>query len=260
MLSNAQQRNMDTNGGGYMPKVFAHRGFSATAPENTLAAFQAALKAGAEGFELDVQMTRDGQVVVIHDEKVNRTTDGVGWVKDYTLAELRKLDAGAWFDAEYAGQKVPLLSEVLELLTHNELQLNVELKSGLVHYPGLEQAVLDLVARFNMRQRVIVSSFNHFALRDMRTLDPDIELGVLYMEGMVDPWLYAKHLKAQALHPFYPTIIPEIVQGARQHGLAIRPFTVDRPEDVKALLAAKVDAIITNRPDLVLELRREVPK
>lgn len=241
-----------------MTKVFAHRGFSATAPENTLAAFQAALKAGAEGLELDVQMTRDGQVVVIHDEKVNRTTDGVGWVKDFTLADIRMLDAGAWFDAEYAGQKIPLLSEVLELVADTQVLVNIELKSGLVQYPGLEQAVLQLGADHKMTDRLIISSFNHFALRHIRMQNSDIELGVLYMEGMVDPWLYADHLGAQAIHPFYPAVIPEIVQGAHQHGIAVRPWTVDRPEDIRALLGARIDAIITNRPDLVLGIRREV--
>lgn len=215
------------------PVIIAHRGASAKAPENTMPAFRKALELGAGGIELDVQLSRDGRVVVIHDERIDRTSSQKGWVKDLTLEELRVPDFGSWFSPEFRGVTIPTLDEVLELLSQGDTLLNIELKNGPVFYPGIEDAVLALVKKYNMIEKVIISSFNHYSLMEVKKLRPEIRTGLLYMEGLVDPWEYALKLGAYAIHPLFYGIIPEIVKGCRENGVAVNPFTVDQPEIIK---------------------------
>jgi glycerophosphoryl diester phosphodiesterase len=242
-----------------MPKVIAHRGFSARYPENTMAAFRAAWEAGADGLELDVQRTKDGHLVILHDEKVDRTTNGTGWVKDFTLEELLKLDAGTWKDVSFKGERIPTLEQLLEEVAHivspRPLLLNIELKTAQVPYPGLEEQVIAAIRKFGLTDRVLISSFNHYSLRTVTRLAPEIPIGLLYMEGLVEPWHYAKRMKALALHPYYPNIIPELVEGCRKEGVRLHPYTVDREMDMRRIVKAGVDAIITNHPD---RLRRVI--
>ncbi|MBA4494286.1 glycerophosphodiester phosphodiesterase [Paenactinomyces guangxiensis] len=239
-----------------MTKVFAHRGFSAIAPENTLAAFRMAIDAGADGIELDVHMTRDGEIVVIHDEKVDRTTDGTGWVKDFTLPQIKELDSGNWFAEAYAGERIPTLAETLELIKDTGLRLNIELKNNVFRYPGIEEKVAKEVERFALQKRVIISSFNHYSLRYFKLYRPDWQLGALYAAGLYEPWVYAKHLGVSAIHPFYLAAADEVIAGCHTHGIQVRPYTVDDPGEMSRLIAANVDAIITNVPDRLMKLIR----
>lgn len=236
---------------------FAHRGASAVCPENTMAAFRKALELGATGIETDVQMTADGQLVLIHDETVDRTTDGSGWVKDLTAAQLSGLDAGTWFQEAFAGERLPLLEDLLSLLKDRDTVLNIEFKNGIVPYPGMEEKVIGLVRAYGMTGRVVLSSFNHYSLACAKALAPEIRTGILYMEGLYRPWDYAATLGAEALHAHHYAVLPEWVDEALRHGVCYHPFTVNDPERMKQLLDSGAAGIITDVPDVLAGLLRE---
>jgi len=233
---------------------FAHRGASGYAPENTMAAFVKAAQLGANAIETDVQMTRDGQLVLIHDETLRRTAGVDGWVKDCTLAELKELDFGAWYDESYRGERVPTLEELLVFAREHDLYLNVELKNGVVQYPELELRTAELIRKCGLTDRVIISSFNHYSLVLMKQLAPEIQTAVLYMEGLYEPWEYAKRVSASALHPIYLAVTKEWVAQAKESGVHYHPFTVNGEAEMAALLQAGVDGIITDYPDRLARL------
>jgi len=235
---------------------FAHRGASHGAPQNTLAAFRLAREMGADGVELDVQTSRDGEVVVIHDFTVDATTDGQGRVADKTLAELRELDAGSWFDARSAGQRIPTLQEVIVEVGH-QLLLNIELKVKGVRNAGLVAEVVRLIEDHNLVHRVVVSSFNPFPLRQVKKLNPRINTGLLYffdlpvhlvrssLTFLADP---------DALHPEKRLVNQEYADWAKERGYRVNVWTVDEPAEMKRLVALGVDSIITNHPDVLREV------
>lgn len=239
-------------------KIWAHRGASGYAPENTLEAFDLAIKQGAEGIEIDVHLTGDHELAVIHDETVDRTSDGTGRVVDQTLADLKKLDFGKQF-AQYKGARMPVLAEVLDLLRPTNLVLNIEIKSNVILYPGIEEATYKLVQSFGMGDRVIYSSFNHYALSTLRALDANAQTGILYSSGLFNPWEYAVRLKANALHPHYLNLrVPSLVQDCHRAGIKLHPWTVNSEQTIARALQCGVDAIITNFPDVALALRAKV--
>lgn len=229
------------------PLIYAHRGASGHAPENTMAAFRLAVQEGAGGIELDVQLSADKQVVVIHDETLDRTTDGTGAVGSLTWEELRRLDASFGQEA-YRGEGIPLLSQVLELLASTQLELNIELKNGIVPYDGMEEAVVRLVRQYGMEKRIVLSSFNHYSIARLAGMAPDMEMAVLYSDGLYRPWEYAAFVGARSLHPHYLAVTPEIVMNARMAGVKVRPWTVNSDDDYRRMAAAGVDAVITNYP------------
>ena len=171
-------------------KVWAHRGASGYAPENTLDAFQKAVEMGADGIELDVQMTKDSELVVIHDETIDRVSNGKGWVKDYTYEELKKINFNKTH-LEYTKEEIPTLEQVYRLIKPTNLTINVEIKTGIVFYPGIEERVLELTERLGMKERVIYSSFNHYTIRKIKELDPQAKTGMLYEDGIIDAVDYA---------------------------------------------------------------------
>lgn len=170
-------------------EIWAHRGASAYAPENTMEAFRLAIAMEADGIELDVQLSKDGVPVIIHDETLKRLSGASGYVKDRTLKELGEI------------MPIPTLWEVLELLQPTRLNLNIELKTGRVFYPNIEQKVLELVKKYSMKGRVWYSSFNHYTIKKILELCPDAKTGLLYSDGIYEPVQYAKGLGAAALHP-----------------------------------------------------------
>lgn len=172
-------------------KVWAHRGASAYAPENTLEAFLLAAEQGADGVELDVQLTKDGEMVVVHDEEIDRVSDGSGFVKDYTLAELKILNFNKTHP-EYQDVKIPTLREVYEALKPTGMTINVELKTGIFWYKDLEKKVLELTKEMEMEDRVIYSSFNHYSIAKILELDPKASTGILYADIIYDVVNYAK--------------------------------------------------------------------
>lgn len=239
------------------PRIVAHRGASLVRPENTLAAFAAALDMGADGIELDLQMTRDGELVVLHDETLDRTTTGKGYLQAHTAEEVRGCDAGSWFSPRFGGEKVPFLWEVLELVRGKGILLNIELKNGIVPYRGMEEKLISLLADYP-EQEVLVSSFNHYSLKLIKQLQPGMQCGALYVAGFLEPWRYAAHWGFEALHPIYLNIIPELLTGCRQAGIRLFPWTVDDNETLGRLAASGVDGIITNAPDRLYRIREDV--
>lgn len=227
--------------------IYAHRGSSGEAPENTLAAFRLAAEQGADGIELDIQMSLDGQLVVIHDETLNRTTDQKGYVGYQTYAQIARADASYRFK-QYKGERVPLLSQVLDFVAPTNLLLNIELKNSVLPYPGMEETVIRLVQEYHMEERVVFSSFNHYSIAKLVNLAPQIESATLYSAMMYKPWEYAISIGARALHPHYHHVNRDIVNGTHAAGLSIRPYTVNREGDIRRMLHLGVDAIITNYP------------
>jgi glycerophosphoryl diester phosphodiesterase len=232
---------------------FAHRGASHDAPENTLAAFRLAREMGADGVELDVQASKDGEAVIIHDFAVDRTTDGQGLVRDKTLAELKELDAGSWFDARFAGQRIPTLQEVIVEVGHH-LLLNIELKAKGLDNPDLVAEVVRLIEDHNLIHRAIVSSFNPFALRRVKRLNPRINTGLLYFfdlpANLVRALLIAL-ADPDALHPEKRLVTQKYMTWAKERGYRVNVWTVDKPAKMKHFIALGVDGIITNHPDVL---------
>jgi len=233
---------------------FAHRGASAYCPENTMASFARALELGASGIETDVQMTKDGRLVLIHDESLERTTGKKAWVKDLTWEEIQTLDAGSWFHADFAGEKLPSLEQLLELASDKGIIVNIELKNGFIQYPELERKVIETIRRYGMAERTIISGFNHYSLRECHQIAPDIRTGILYMEGLYEPWDYAKRIGADALHAYMHALTPELVAEAARNGVAYHPFTVNEESMMKALIEAGVAGIITDYPDKLAQI------
>lgn len=237
-----------------MTKIWAHRGASGSSPENTLPAFELAIEQGADGLEFDVQLTRDDHVVVIHDETLERTTDGHGWVADHSLEDLKKLDASAGRDG-FADVRIPTLAEVFDLVRDVDIRLNVELKNSRIPYVGLEGRVLELIDEYQVSERVIISSFDHNSLRALAQSAIGMPLGVLYSELLWRPWRYAMRLGAAALHPALSSTRPRMVERSHEAGLEVNVWTVDEPEDILRVTEFGVDALITNVPALARQVR-----
>jgi glycerophosphoryl diester phosphodiesterase len=240
------------------PVIIAHRGASEQAPENTMAAFKRAMELGAGGIELDVHLSKDSHLVVTHDEQVDRTSNGKGLVRDKTLSELKSLDFGSWFSESFKGEKILELHEILELIRDWDGILNIEIKNGPIFYPGIENAVSKAIAKFNRLQSTIVSSFNHYSLVEIRKINPAVRTAPLYMAGLFEPWEYARRIGACAIHPLFYNIVPDVMMGCKMNGIMVNPFTVDQPEYIKAMVAAGVDGIITNVPDIAIKIVKEM--
>lgn len=239
-----------------MTLIFGHRGYAALYPENTMISFKEALNAGADGIELDVQLSLDGELVVIHDPTVDRTTDGTGFVRELSLEELRKLNAANNSKTvEFAG--IPTLREVMEWLSGTNLLLNIELKNAIYPYEGMEEKVIELIREFGLEDRVILSSFNHYSLVYCYRLAPDIETAPLYSDGLYMPWVYAESIRAKSIHPKFRAAPDGIIKQCQEAGIAVRPYTVNRKGDMKRLFKAGCSAFITDDPDLAIQLRKD---
>ena len=237
-----------------MTKVFAHRGASGYAPENTLTSFRLAREQGADGVELDVQLTKDGQLVVIHDETLDRTTDGTGWVKDFTLSELKALNASMGSKA-YPDEKIPTLDEVFDVLADSSMVINIEIKDSVVPYPGIAEKVLEMIDQRNWEYRITISSFNHITLAHIRQIGSLVYTGVLFQDVLYEPWNYAHQLWATALHPHFQYVdaVPNLIEESRNSLLEINVWTVNEVADIDRMIARGVDGIITNYPDRALQ-------
>ncbi|EZP77178.1 glycerophosphodiester phosphodiesterase [Parageobacillus genomosp. 1] len=235
-------------------EVYAHRGFSGKYPENTMLAFQKAYDVGADGIELDVQMTKDGEIVVIHDERVDRTTDGIGYVKDFLYKQLRLLDAGSWFHDHFARQRIPALMEVLEWVQDldRKIMINIELKNDAIDYPHLEEKVLKMIGQLQLENQVILSSFNIFSMLKARQLHPTIEIGTLF-EGVNESAVpRAKVVNAQAIHGDLPFVLSSEGKKAVDQGMKLRVYTVNDAKVVPMLRNAGVSALMTDFPNEIL--------
>lgn len=239
-------------------KIWAHRGASGYAPENTMEAFRMAHHMKADGIELDIHMTKDGRVVVSHDETIDRCSNGTGRIIDMTFKELQSYDFSNHLP-EYANVKIPSLEEVLYYIKNTSMTVNIEIKSGMVNYKGIEEKALSLVEKLGLKKRVIFSSFNHYSLLHIKQIEKTIPIGLLYSEAIVDPYIYAEYLKAEAIHPFYYTLaLPGIVANCHKKGILVNPWTVNTAEHLAWMFKIGVDAVITNYPDVALSVKKQL--
>ncbi len=239
-------------------KVWAHRGASAYAPQNTLEAFRLAAEMHADGVELDVHLSKDGEVIVCHDETIATTSNGVGLIIDMTLEELKQYDFGCKFAGggfEGKGVRVPTLREVYELLAPTGLMVNVELKTNVYEYPGIEQKCLDLAREFGMEDRIVYSSFHFDSLRRVLALDPTARTALLYEGSGFDALKLAKNEGAWALHPKYRCVYEYDVRAYAEAGVVVNPWTVDDPAEMKKQMDMGINALITDNPDLAIQVR-----
>jgi glycerophosphoryl diester phosphodiesterase len=194
-------------------------------------------------------VTGDGVLVLIHDEMVNRTTDGAGFVKDYTFSELIKLDAGSWKSKEFSGCRIPLVEELISLIKNNDIIVNFEIKNGIIEYKGIEEKLINTIYEYGIQDRVILSSFNHYSMVKCKEISREIKTGLLYMEGLYKPEKYAKFVGADALHPYYYALNTELVKEIKKEGIEINTFTVNDTSCMKHFIQLEIDGIITNYPD-----------
>ncbi|MEK4523351.1 glycerophosphodiester phosphodiesterase [Psychrobacillus sp. FSL W7-1493] len=234
-------------------KIYAHRGSAGTHPENTISAFKAAAALPIFGVEFDVHMTKDGELVVIHDEKIDRTSNGQGFIKDMTLSQLEAYDFGAWYSQKCRGEKIPTLREVLYVFKDTHHHINIELKSDIFPYEGMEDKVIEMLQDYRLTNRVVVSSFNHEVMQSFKRKAPNIETAILFMEVMIAPHKYADLVGADALHAFFPTVIRKMGHDAVASGKKVRVFTVNDEAYVDMLEEIGIDAIFTDYPKKMLD-------
>lgn len=230
------------------PAIMAHRGASSQAPENTIPAFLMAMDQKADGIELDVHLTKDGIPVVIHDETTDRTGTGRGRIMDRTLAELEQDDFGVKCNARFAGTRISSLKSILMLLGSWHGYLNIELKTDVFTYPGIEEVVLKLVGAAGMGSRVIISSFRHASLDLCRKINPDIEMAALFSHGQVPDLSALKARGITAIHPDVRSVTPGAVRRWHRAGFKVRPYTVDSKPLLLWQAMCGVDAVFTNKP------------
>jgi len=241
------------------PVIFAHRGASAHAPENTMAAFELALAQQADAIELDVKLSADGYVIVHHDATVDRTTNGKGPVKDLTLSELRKLDAGSFFSEAFKGQTIPTLEEVFEAVGMRTF-INVELTNYNTPRDHLVETVCMLVKKHQMQKHVIFSSFFASNLSKARHFLPDVPRGLLALGGWLGSWARSFGFvfgKYQALHPYLSDSTQQQVLRVHRLNRRIHVWTVNKQEDMRRLFQWGVDGIFTDDPQLAVQVRAE---
>ena len=232
-------------------KVYAHRGYSGKYPENTMLAFRKAAETGCDGIELDVQLTKDGKIVVIHDETVDRTTTGTGRVKDYTYEELIKLDAAKLFGGKYGFCPIPSFEEYCQWAAGQDLVTNIEIKTGVYYYEGLEEKTVELVRKYGLEEKVFYSSFNHMSLIRVKELDPQAVCGALLDHaGIGNAGHYCKKFGLEAYHPGYKGLTEETVKGCRENGIQVNVWTINDMGTLEQLYDWGCDGAITNYPSV----------
>ena len=229
-------------------QVIGHRGAMGHTPENTIPSFDVALAMGVDLIELDVHLSRDGELVVIHDPTVDRTTNGTGLVKDLTVEQLRQLDAGAWFDPKFAGARIPTLVEVLTW-ARGRTRVAIEIKNGPVYYPDIAEKLVACLRDQQMIGDVVLISFDHQVVRRVKDLEPALRTGILYVSRVVDPVSLAAQSGAEVLMPQAGFVTPDLIHAAHAADLRVFTWVVNEPEQMRQLIALGVDGMGSNYPD-----------
>ncbi len=228
------------------PLIFAHRGASAQAPENTLPAFELAADMGADGIEFDVQITADGKLIIHHDLTLGRTEDASGRLRDWTFENLRALDVGSWLGPDYVGLQMPTPEEVVDAVG-DRLLLNFEIVSDSLRLTGAASLVVEIIQRRNLFDRAMISSFNPLVLRAVRKQEPRIMIGALWSDDL--PWIlrsgwWRRLLRPDALHPSFDLISPDMVARTHARSQRLHTWTVNEPDDIARMKALGVDMIM----------------
>lgn len=242
-----------------MTQILAHRGFSSKFPENTMLAFKEAAKLDIAGFETDVQMTKDGILVLSHDEEISRVSNGSGYIKDMSLEELKKLDFRNGMTNYELNEdtKIPTLREFFDWFSSTNLLINIELKSSMIRYENMVEKTIDMIKEYDLVDRVIISSFNHRDVVKAKSLLSDIKCGFLTWSLFLNPGRYTKSYGIDYYHPDFNAMDDEDFEDCKKENIEILPYTVDKKEDINRMLDKEVLFIITNVPDLALKVLGE---
>lgn len=245
----------------YKTKIYGHRGASYYAPENSMEAFQLAYEMGADGIEFDVQMTKDGYLVVTHDEEISRVSNGRGYVKDFFLEEIRQFQFNRTHP-EFQGVRIPLLEEVLEqfekveVRTGKEFLFNIELKNNVFSYPGMEEKILKVVREKKVLQRTLFSSFSHASMVKLHRIEPEAKVAFLYADGIMDIADYVQRYNVNTVHPaWYHLDNNDTFEVLSERGIEVNIWTVDSGKNIRRFCDMGVNGIITNKPNLGSEIR-----
>lgn len=245
-----------------MPKILAHRGANHYAPQNTLPAFRKAIELGADGVENDVHLTKDGVLVICHNYDIDQTSNGTGFICEYTLEELRKFDFGSYFSEDFAGTQIPTLDEFLDLADAFEI-INIELKSPKQKNTDIVRKTIEAVKKFNLFDRLIISSFDDRLLVEAKEIDKTVKTGLLYepssekIEAILDDTVgFAKSIGADALHPFVGYVDEDYIEEAHEAGLIVNPWTVNLEKAYRCLKEWDCDGVITDTPDVAAKFLR----
>jgi glycerophosphoryl diester phosphodiesterase len=245
-------------------KIYGHRGSLGVMPENTLLGFRHALELGVDGIELDVQLTKDGEVVVIHDETIDRTTDGTGYLKDYTLKELKQFSAGAKFSnlkqyekETWEKERIPTLAEVMELIAPYQVELNIELKTNVFPYEGIEEKVRAIVDQFDYVGKTIYSSFHLPSILKMKKIEPAAKIAWLLQYPLSRPIEYVQSLELEGLHLHKKVLLER--KGEYTGDFGIRVWTVNDEKEIEQLAKMNdVEAIMTDFPETAISIRNVI--
>lgn len=245
-------------------KIIAHRGFSGRYPENTMLAFKAADIAQADGIELDVHLSKDGEVVICHDERIDRTSNGHGYIKDYTLKQIQEYTflngMDQWQDQNPRDLTAPSLFQFFSWFVDTEMFVNIEIKNNIFAYPGIVEKVLTLIHKFDLKDRVILSSFNHRTIREIQQSDSTLSCGFLTGCSLLEPGKYCQQYDAQFYHPYFHSINAEDVQNCHDKGVGLNVWTVDRQADMQTLIEWGVEGLITNQVELAKSVLTDITK
>lgn len=225
-------------------KLFAHRGVMALLPENTMSAFELALTSGADGIETDVHLTKDGELVLIHDETLDRTTDGYGAISQHTLSELKQFNAGVRFGMN---EPIPTLDELLMLLKGTDKILNLEVKTDVERYEGIEALLIEKLRMHNVdSERIIFSSFNHMTVHHLKKLSPSTEGAILLSQPLYDVAGYMKQVGADSIHPHIDVMTDKEISSLQSQNISIRPYTIKNSRQLDKCVRNGVDAVFVN--------------
>lgn len=233
----------------------AHRGFKGEFPENTMLAFKKAFEIGADGVEFDVHLTKDKELVIIHDEKLNRTTDMEGLIKDFTLRELKTANASKLFPAYE--EKIPTLEEYFDFIKEYDFLTNVEIKNSIIDYPGIEEKVYEMIKTYDLKDKIIISSFNHESLVRVKTIDENIKCGVLESSRLYKPWDYVKSLDCEYFHPLNFTVNDEVIEKFKENNIGINLWFGISDYDFSQYVKDGITGLITDFPNRVVEILKK---
>jgi len=233
-----------------MTKNIAHRGYSEKYPENSLLAFSKAIEVGCDGIELDVHLSADNVPVIMHDEKVDRTSDGSGLVRSMTLTQLKRLKLAG-------GERIPTLEEYFDLVKTAGIITNIELKNNVFWYEGMEEQVYHLIYKYGLQDKVILSSFNHYSILQCKKLDPKIPCGFLNASWMIDAGKYTEKYGVEYYHPRVQSLTDEVIEELHGRGILINTYTVNEPKKMEWLIERNIHGIITNDPELLGQIQEK---
>lgn len=231
-----------------LPKVIAHRGGRKWGPENTLAVFRKCVHSGFDGIELDVHRAKTGELVVVHFDDLTKTTNGKGLVKNKSLAQLKKLSAGAWFSQEFASERIPTLKEVLDVVA-GQLVINVEVKNAPDAYPGIEDDLIELLDAYGYSKTIIVSSFDHYFLKRFVAKTSAYKTGLLINGLLLDLPAYAAEVGTVAWHPQFVNLRADQVKLAQRAGIEVNVWTLNEVSEWMSAVKMAVDGIVTDDPE-----------